>query len=247
MRYFALHENIYATRLANGLEGWDDGAYDEYALREAMRVWSSRSEVLRPGARVLELGCGTGALSCHLASAGLRVTGLDISPAAISHARQVASVRAVEVQFIAASASEWLQTAPPFDVVIDAHMLHCLATNEDRSHLLSGVHDALVEGGEFWTESMLRPATAIFGHMGRVDASGVVWTRCRSAEHSEDAVEYEAEFWIPSRYLAPDAATLAAEISAARLELIEYEVVETQATGSTPDFRGRFRRRRNDA
>jgi SAM-dependent methyltransferase len=40
----------------------------------------------KPGDRVLDLGCGTGELSCRLAAAGLQVTGCDISPNMLRHA-----------------------------------------------------------------------------------------------------------------------------------------------------------------
>lgn len=43
---------------------------------------------LKPGARVLDLACGKGRHSRHLASKGFDVTGLDISTASIVHARQ---------------------------------------------------------------------------------------------------------------------------------------------------------------
>ncbi len=42
-----------------------------------------------PEGRVLEIGCGWGALARHLAAAGADVTGLTISPAQLAHARQV--------------------------------------------------------------------------------------------------------------------------------------------------------------
>lgn len=43
---------------------------------------------LEPGARVLDAGCGSGRHSRFLAEMGLKVTGIDLSPASIARARQ---------------------------------------------------------------------------------------------------------------------------------------------------------------
>jgi SAM-dependent methyltransferase len=51
------------------------------ALTTAVR-WRARG-----GSRVLDLGCGTGELARALTAAGLRVTGCDISPRMLRHAR----------------------------------------------------------------------------------------------------------------------------------------------------------------
>jgi release factor glutamine methyltransferase len=40
-----------------------------------------------PGERALEMGCGTGLVSCHLARAGARLTAVDVNPRAVSCTR----------------------------------------------------------------------------------------------------------------------------------------------------------------
>ncbi len=54
---------------------------------------------LKPGARVLDVPCGSGRHSLALARRGYAVTGLDISPEAIDHASRSAAEQGLEVGF----------------------------------------------------------------------------------------------------------------------------------------------------
>jgi SAM-dependent methyltransferase len=85
------------------------------ALTVAVR-WRARA-----GSRVLDLGCGTGELARALTASGLRVTGCDISPQMLRHARDQGGC------------SGWVRLAPgwrrlpfasgAFDVVVAASVL----------------------------------------------------------------------------------------------------------------------------
>jgi demethylmenaquinone methyltransferase/2-methoxy-6-polyprenyl-1,4-benzoquinol methylase len=50
------------------------------------RVWQDIAAQIDAGARVLDVGCGTGALAVRLAQKGARVTGIDIAPQMLSQA-----------------------------------------------------------------------------------------------------------------------------------------------------------------
>lgn len=52
---------------------------------------------LRPGARVLDVACGSGRHALPLARRGMRVTGLDVSAEAIGHARALAAEQGLAV------------------------------------------------------------------------------------------------------------------------------------------------------
>jgi SAM-dependent methyltransferase len=72
------------------------GLYFRHVVQERLRPLFS------PGARVLDLGCGTGEDAFFLASQGVDVHGIDVSPAMIDKAREKAENRAAprgSVQF----------------------------------------------------------------------------------------------------------------------------------------------------
>ncbi len=72
---------------------------------------------LQPGDRILELGCGDGLLSCHLAAQGFEVTGVDISPGMIEEARRHAGAQGVAVNFEAADGDNF-RVNQPYDAVV---------------------------------------------------------------------------------------------------------------------------------
>lgn len=242
MRYFEAHEAIYARRLASGAEGWDDDSYDAPALRDQVDQWLATSPAARPGARILELGCGTGALSCMLAQRGFEVVGIDISESAISFARSVAAERGLRVQFHVAEACTWNAPAGAFDVVIDAHLLHCVSLASDRTRLLTQVSRWQAEAGEFWTETMVFGEGLQDTPSRRMDEGGTVWAKIADPQTCVDAVHHGGSWWMPMRYVAPTPAALLAEFAAANLEVIEWAVHVPSSPAEAADFQGRFRR-----
>jgi ubiquinone/menaquinone biosynthesis C-methylase UbiE len=77
---------------------------------------------LQPGARVLEIGCGTGQLTAQLAGRGLRLTAIDIGQAMIAAARQHVADRAV--RFEATSFEALAAAAASFDLVVSSAAFH---------------------------------------------------------------------------------------------------------------------------
>ncbi|MHB1455916.1 MAG: class I SAM-dependent DNA methyltransferase [Armatimonadota bacterium] len=66
---------------------------------------------------ILDLCCGTGRVSRHLADEGYEVTGVDISPEMITRARQNADVENLPIEYHVQDASQ-LQLNDTFDLVI---------------------------------------------------------------------------------------------------------------------------------
>ncbi|GLY53397.1 class I SAM-dependent methyltransferase [Lentzea sp. NBRC 102530] len=116
-------------------EFWDGHAatFDEepdHGLRDpAVRdAWARLLLPLVPvtGARVVDLGCGTGSLSVLLAQAGHRVSGVDLSGRMVAAARAKAEAAGVGAEFTEGDAS-----TPPYepgtaDVVLARHVLWAL-------------------------------------------------------------------------------------------------------------------------
>ncbi|MDQ6839645.1 MAG: class I SAM-dependent methyltransferase [Actinomycetota bacterium] len=95
------------------------------------------------GARVLELGCGTGWLTLLLAKHGLRhIVGMDFSAAQVERARHSATEQGLgdRVQFVVARSDDASNAAEgAFDAVIMHAFLHHLSTAEIEEALVSAV------------------------------------------------------------------------------------------------------------
>lgn len=105
----------------------------------------------QPGERILDLGCGDGALTSKLVEAGAQVVGVDAS------AEQVAAARALGIDARTVS-GEALAFDRAFDAVFSNAALHWMKRPE---RVIAGVARALVPGGRFVGE---------FGGAGNVEA-----------------------------------------------------------------------------
>ncbi len=82
---------------------------------------------VEPGARVLEVGCGTGALAFRLAPQAAEVVGVELSPAMIGYARRrLSAAAAPNVSFVLGDAAAALagRADASFDVATMVLVLH---------------------------------------------------------------------------------------------------------------------------
>lgn len=96
--------------------GWDAGQVAP-DLKQAVE-----QGVLKP-CRVIDLGCGSGTSCIYLAQQGFDVTGLDISPTALSIAETKAKQAGVRVRWVLADVLA-LPDLEPFDLVFDRGCYH---------------------------------------------------------------------------------------------------------------------------
>ena len=125
--------------------GWDSRLYDE-SFRIITQLGAGVVELLapRPGERIVDVGCGTGALTAQIAAAGAEIVGIDASEAMIDRARELYP----QLRFEVAKGEEFTLEYP-VDAVFSSAALHWMSPPEA---VAASVARALKPGGRFVAE-----------------------------------------------------------------------------------------------
>lgn len=131
------------------LEDWNTNAafYQQDEESPLMGLLSREREgfyALRPGQRVLDIGCGTGRTVARLRRRGIDARGVDFAPAMIEAARHA---HRLEDRVAVASADDLPFETGEFDVVIADGVFHHLAVQGRLQESLREIHRVLRPGG----------------------------------------------------------------------------------------------------
>jgi SAM-dependent methyltransferase len=127
----------------------DSHTYDDsasHAISDPLEAAAWRAALLRAlperGAKVLDAGAGTGALSLLAAELGYVVTALDLSEGMLSKARSKAEANGVDLTFVVGPAAE--PPPGPFDAIMERHVVW---TVPDPVTVLRAWRDVMAPGG----------------------------------------------------------------------------------------------------
>jgi 2-polyprenyl-3-methyl-5-hydroxy-6-metoxy-1,4-benzoquinol methylase len=129
----------YQEQLDAARQFWDDAAVSfddepDHGLRDPgiLAAWETllRTFLSSNKGSILDVGSGTGSLSILLAGLGYKVTGIDLSPAMLSLAREKATASGQSIRFHVMDAA-FIQLPPrQFDAIVCRHLLWTLSQPE---------------------------------------------------------------------------------------------------------------------
>ena len=136
----------------NTKAGWDKlYATDRYVYgTNPNRYLQEHAFRLRPGMKALMIGDGEGRNGTWLASQGLNVVSLDLSPVGIEKARRLAHERKVSLTFECCNLLEWTWPLAEFDFVAAIYLQLCEA---ERRIVHGKVIQCLKENGLLMLEA----------------------------------------------------------------------------------------------
>ena len=144
--YYTAYEKRYRAVYAQGVEYWSAFPEESAAVESDVRRFLTEANV-QPGARVIEFGCGEGAVGALFAGMGYSYTGVDIAESAIEKARARLAEFGDRVRLHVADILNLAAFSDAsFDAGLDVSCLHMLVVDADRRRYLREAHRLLKPG-----------------------------------------------------------------------------------------------------
>jgi ubiquinone/menaquinone biosynthesis C-methylase UbiE len=143
--YLGIHEEKHKRLKKAGEPGWSTEEITQANLAKVDKALQARG--IKSGV-LLELGCSAGNLSLLLAQKGFQAYGIDISPTAISWAKEKSREQDLDADFRVGNVLDLPYPSDFFDGIIDALCFHCII-GEDRPIFLANVFRVLKPRGLF--------------------------------------------------------------------------------------------------
>ena len=203
MKYYESHEDAYRKIKEDNISSWDEfrkqsESFENFCMKEYLVTTLDKIKPIS-NARVLEIGCGTGPISCFLAQQGYNVDGIDVSQTAIEIAQTNAKDRGLDIHFSVDDICSISKTRSDiYDIIIDGHCMHCITYDSDRHAALANIFRLLKKSGYFVIETMSMEDSAQWRHDGRIDEQGIVWHEVKE-NYPYEKVKFEDKYWICTR------------------------------------------------
>ncbi|MDC1174659.1 methyltransferase domain-containing protein [Bacteriovoracaceae bacterium] len=158
MKYYDMHEDAYKQLKDKKKISWD-GEKDAKKLFEHesnIAIEDKLFDFIKEpeGKSAVDLGTGTGTCALNLARLGFRVKGYDLSPTAISMAKENAKNLGFNIDFKVADITT-IESEEKAQLVVDSSLLHCLVAKEDRANFFKLAYSLLTDDGYLFLHTML--------------------------------------------------------------------------------------------
>jgi SAM-dependent methyltransferase len=140
--------------MAENKHHWYDGwFYDRIIAPHQDRLFNKIKEIIEPGKKVIDVGCGTGRMAFSLIDKCESVMGIDLSKSNISRAQQNLNKNPDDrISFLHGNISEIRELKAHFDYAVITYVIH--EVDEDKRikllEDLSVVADKIIIGDYLW-------------------------------------------------------------------------------------------------
>jgi len=180
----------------------DSNDFDEFSSKPFLEATLPKLG-MREGARVLELGCGTGPGACFLAQRGFRVDGIDLIPDAIDQAKINANELNLAVHFEVMDVCELPVDGEAYDLIVDSYCTQGIVEDDDRKRMFGAIKSRLAGHGYFLlTCCVLEPHRVNANVIVEDDKRGKTYLRFDKKDLYDPETEMCYNLWRPRAGMA---------------------------------------------